>query len=218
MSTPALGHEPDGSNPRTSPPASTAGQQSGVVGRRPLDLRSLRRARQQPRRPSRPRRLGPDVATGLTGEQLDRPYSGGDSVSRATAWSRSPPAIICILPTSGSPPAAASAGSPISTASYRPRSGPAAKLAGHLELRPAADRRLDDHPARLRPGEEISADPRDPRRSVGGLRPDLLDGRPALCRRRLRRALCQPARLDLVRPGVRGRDRQELSRATTMTT
>ena len=68
------------------------------------------------------------------------------------------------------------------------------------------------------PAKQIPADPRDPRRPLLRLRPELLDRRPALCRGRLCRALYQPARLDLLRRGVRQPDRQGLSRATIMTT
>ena len=62
------------------------------------------------------------------------------------------------------------------------------------------------------PAQEVPADPRDPRRTVRGLRPELLDRRSALRGGRLRRGLRQPARLDVLRRGVRQRDRQELSR------
>ena len=70
---------------------------------------------------------------------------------------------------------------------------------------------LADPPARLRPGEEVSADPRDPRRAVRQLRPALRGRDAALRRGRLRRPLRQPARQHQLRRGVRQPDPPRLS-------
>ena len=59
-------------------------------------------------------------------------------------------------------------------------------------------------------------DPGDPRRSLRRLRPAFLDRLPALRGRRLCRALHQPARLHRLRPGLRRRHRQDLSRTATI--
>ena len=53
----------------------------------------------------------------------------------------------------------------------RRRSAKSQKLPVTSSVRPAADRCLDGHPARLRSGEDVSADPRNPRRPVRRLRP-----------------------------------------------
>ena len=65
---------------------------------------------------------------------------------------------------------------------------------------------LADPPAGLRPVEDIPADPRDPRRPVRQLRAAFRRGAAALCRRRLQRALLQPARQHELRRGVRQPD------------
>lgn len=66
-------------------------------------------------------------------------------------------------------------------------------------------------PARAPAGTKGAVDPRDPRRPQQRLRPQLLHRCAALCRRRLCGAVDQPARLDLLRCGIRQSDRQELS-------
>ena len=77
---------------------------------------------------------------------------------------------------------------------------------------------LADPPARLRPVEDVSADPRDPRRPVRQLRPALRRGTAALCRGRLQRALLQSARQHELRRGIRQPHPPRLSRAATTTT
>ena len=74
-----------------------------------------------------------------------------------------------------------------------------------------------DPSARPAEGQRVPADPRDPRRPVRRLRPAFLDRQSALRRRRLRRALGQPARLDLLRRGIRATSSTTPIPATTMT-
>jgi hypothetical protein len=151
-------------------------------------------------------------AAGSTG-----PTAAAISASRATARSRSRPAIRLHPSDVGvATGGGAAADAPQRQPARREGSRQVASCR-HLELRPAADRRLDGHSARLRSGQEISADPRDPRRPVRGLRADLLDRRPALCGGRLCRALHQPARLDLLRPGSSPTRSTRPIPATTMT-
>ena len=153
-----------------------------------------------------------EVASGITGAGLDRPYAGGEfSVARngtvaVTAGDPLHPSDIGI----------ASAGGVRRLTHLNEQLGAkamaqVAEAAGQLQLRQAPDRRVDGHSARLRSGQALSDDPRDPRRPVRRLRPAILDRRPALRVGRLRGALHQPARLDFVRRGVRQPDRQGLS-------
>ena len=78
--------------------------------------------------------------------------------------------------------------------------------------RPAADPGLDRQAAGLRPGEEVPAHPRDPRRSVRQLRRSLRFRKAGVRRARLRRLLRQPARQHQLRRGVRQPHPSRLSR------
>ena len=89
------------------------------------------------------------------------------------------------------------------------RPGQAAE--GDLVVRSARHRRVDRHAAELRRQQEVSADPGNPRRTVRGLRAAVLDRLSAVRRRRLRGAVHQSARLDLLRPGIREPDSSQLS-------
>ena len=70
---------------------------------------------------------------------------------------------------------------------------------------------LDPEAARLRPREEVPADPRDPRRAALGLRQHLHPRVPVDGGQGLRRALHQPARQHQLRAGVRQRHPVHLS-------
>ena len=67
----------------------------------------------------------------------------------------------------------------------------------------AGHRRVDRDAAELRSQQEVSADSGNPRRAVRRVRATLLDRLPAVRSGRLRGALHESARLDLVRPRVR---------------
>ena len=192
----------------------------GLVRRQPRRLRAGTRT-------AAPTRSSASASTarsarsrrGLTGGGLDRPYAGGDSASSATARSRSRRAIRCTRPTSALPPAS---GVRRLTHLNEQLGAKAMARSQKLPVSSSYDKRPIDawmvtppdfDPAKKYPLIlEIHGGP------FAAYGPHFSTDDQLYAAARLCRALYQPARLDLLRRGVRQPDRKGLSRATTMTT